>query len=90
MQGPSEFGVAGKLVNWDVSAQLPSIKVPTLTIGGTHDTLDPEHMKWMSTQLPKGSFLLCPKGSHMSMYDDQEVYFEGLIRFMKETDQAKK
>ena len=90
MQGPSEFGVAGKLVNWDVSAQLPSIKVPTLTIGGTHDTMDPEHMKWMSTQFPNGSFLLCPKGSHMSMYDDQQVYFEGLIRFMKETDQAKK
>jgi len=90
MQGPSEFGISGKLENWDVSAQLPQIKVPTLTIGGTFDTMDPEHMKWMSTQLPKGSFLLCPKGSHMSMYDDQEVYFEGLIRFMKETDQAKK
>jgi proline iminopeptidase len=89
MQGPSEFGIAGKLANWDISAQLPRIKVPTLTIGGTYDTMDPEHMKWMSTQFPKGEFLLCPKGSHMSMYDDQQIYFEGLIRFMKKTDQAK-
>jgi proline iminopeptidase len=86
MQGPSEFGIAGNLINWDVSKQLPQIKTPTLTIGGTYDTMDPEHMKWMSTQLQNGSFLLCPKGSHMSMYDDQQTYFTGLIKFLKKVD----
>ena len=89
MQGPSEFGVAGKLLNWDVKAQLPQIKTPALTIGGTHDTMDPEHMKWMSTQFPKGRFLLCPNGSHMSMYDDQKTYMQGLIQFMKDVDEGK-
>ncbi len=89
MQGPSEFGIAGKLTNWDVSNQLSQIKTPTLTIGGTHDTMDPEHMKWMSTQLPKGRFLLCPNGSHMSMYDDQQNYFNGLIQFVKDVDGGK-
>jgi proline iminopeptidase len=87
MQGPSEFGIAGKLVNWDVKAQLPQIKTPTLTIGGSFDTMDPAHMKWMSTQLPNGRFLLCANGSHMSMYDDQQTYMAGLIKFLKEVDQ---
>jgi proline iminopeptidase len=86
MQGPSEFGIGGNLTNWDVSKQLPQIKTPTLTIGGTHDTMDPEYMKWMSTQLPNGKFLLCPNGSHMSMYDDQPHYFPGLIQFIKEVN----
>ena len=86
MQGPSEFGVGGNLINWDVSKELPKIKTPTLTIGGTHDTMDPEHMKWMSTQVQKGRFLLCPNGSHMSMYDDQKNYFPGLIQFIKDVD----
>ena len=86
MQGPSEFGISGKLEKWDISKQLPSIKVPTLTIGGTYDTMDPEYMKWMSTQLPAGKFLLCPKGSHMSMYDDQAVYMKGVIGFIKEVN----
>ncbi|MBU9936999.1 MAG: proline iminopeptidase-family hydrolase, partial [Ferruginibacter sp.] len=54
MQGPSEFGIGGNLVNWDVSKELPKIKVPTLTIGGKYDTMDPEHMKWMSTQVQNG------------------------------------
>ena len=86
MQGPSEFGVGGNLVNWDVTKQLPTIKTPTLTIGGKHDTMDPEHMKWMSTQVQNGRFLLCPNGSHMAMYDDQKNYFPGLIQFMKDVD----
>ena len=83
MQGPSEFGISGRLTNWDVKAELPKITIPTLVIGAQHDTMDPEHMKWMSTQVKNGSFLLCPNGGHMAMYDDQETYFNGLIGFVK-------
>ena len=88
MQGPSEFGIAGNLINWDVTKQLPQIKTPTLTIGGTYDTMDPEHMKWMSTQVQHGRFLLCPNGSHMDMYDDQKNYFPGLIKFIKDVNEG--
>lgn len=83
MQGPSEFGISGKLEKWDRKADLPKIQVPTLVIGATHDTMDPKHMEWMASQFPKGKFLLCPNGSHMSMWDDQEHYFPGLIQFLK-------
>lgn len=88
MQGPSEFGVIGdaKLKNWDRKADLPKITVPTLTIGGAYDTMDPEHMEWMATQLPKGQYLHCPNGSHLAMYDDQEVYFKGLVDFILSVD----
>jgi proline iminopeptidase len=86
MQGPSEFGIAGNLVNWDVKGELSKIKTPTLTIGAKHDTMDPEHMKWMSTQVQNGRYLHCENGSHMSMYDDQKNYFPGLIKFIKDVD----
>ena len=86
MQGPSEFGIGGNLINWDVTKELPTIKTPTLTIGGKHDTMDPEHMKWISTQVQNGRSITCPNGSHMSMYDDQKNYFPGLIQFIKEVD----
>jgi proline iminopeptidase len=86
MQGPSEFGVAGRLAKWDRSKDLPQIKVPTLTIGGMHDTMDPEHMKWMASQVQKGRSLICPEGSHCSMWDDQPHYFPGLISFIKDVD----
>lgn len=88
MQGPSEFGIGGKLAVWDRKSDLSKILVPTLTIGAKYDTMDPEHMKWMSTQFPRGSYLYCPKGSHLSMYDDQKVYFDGLIRFIRDVDKG--
>ena len=84
MQGPSEFGISGKLEKWDVSTELKNIIVPTLVIGATHDTMDPKYMEWMSKEFPHGEFLLCPNGSHMCMYDDQIVFFDGLIRFLKQ------
>lgn len=86
MQGPSEFGVGGRLKNWDRKADLKNIIVPTLTIGGRFDTMDPEHMKWMSTQVQNGNYLYCPNGSHLAMYDDQQTYFDGLIKFIKAVD----
>lgn len=90
MQGPSEFGIGGRLANWDRRADLPTIKVPTLTVGAKYDTMDPEHMKWMSTQVQKGSYLYCPNGSHLSMWDDQQVFMNGVIDFIKDVDGKKK
>lgn len=86
MQGPSEFGIGGRLANWDRRADLPKIKVPTLTVGAKYDTMDPEHMKWMSTQVQNGTFLYCPNGSHLSMWDDQQVFMNGVISFIKKVD----
>lgn len=87
MQGPSELGLSGKLTNWDVSKELKNITVPTLVIGAKYDTMDPEYMKWMATQFPKGTYLYCANGSHMSMYDDQQTYMNGLIDFLKKADE---
>jgi len=86
MQGPSELGASGKLVNWDRSADLGKITAPTLVIGAQHDTMDPEHMKWMAKQIPRARFLYCPNGSHMAQYDDQQTYFAGLIDFIEDVD----
>ena len=82
MQGPSELGASGRLVDWDRSADLNRIAVPTLVIGAGHDTMDPAWMQAMSRRLPRGEYLYCPNGSHMAMYDDQDCYFAGLIRFL--------
>lgn len=86
MQGPSEFKVGGRLLTWDRKADLPKITVPTLTVGAKYDTMDPAHMEWMSKQLKNGKYLYCPNGSHLSMWDDQKIFMEGVIKFIKETD----
>ncbi|MGH8987857.1 MAG: proline iminopeptidase-family hydrolase [Acidimicrobiales bacterium] len=85
MQGPSELGMSSdaKLANWDRFADLASVDVPTLVIAARYDTMDPVYLEKMADVLPKGSYLYCPEGSHMAMYDDQEVYFAGLVHFLE-------
>jgi proline iminopeptidase len=84
MQGPSELGMSGSLLDWDRTEELSQIDVPTLVIGARHDTMDPAFMADMARRLPNGRYLHCPDGSHLAMYDDQETYFSGLIDFLLE------
>lgn len=90
MQGPSEFGISGKLENWDRKAALTTVTTPTLSIGAQYDTMNPKHMQWISTQVKNGSYLYCKNGSHFCFYDDQETYFKGLIAFLKAVDRGEK
>jgi proline iminopeptidase len=91
MQGPSEFGIRGEasLLTWDRSGDLGQITIPVLTIGGAHDTMDPEHMRAMADKFPNGSHVHCPTGSHMSFYDDQTTYFNGLIAWIKSVEEGR-
>jgi proline iminopeptidase len=88
MQGPSELGASGKLVNWDRTPDLERITVPTLVVGARYDTMDPKHMEMMAGKLQRGRYLLCPNGSHLAMYDDQKTYMEGVIRFLQDVDRG--
>src|SRR5262245_57345153 len=84
MQGPSELGASGKLVDWDRTADLARITVPTLVIGARHDTMDPDHLAWMAEAVANGQYLFCPNGSHLALYDDQQAYFDGLVQFVRD------
>jgi proline iminopeptidase len=90
MQGPSEFGISGRLVKWDVKSRLKEITVPTLMIGAKHDTMDPKAMEEQSKLVKNGSYLYCPNGSHLAMWDDQKVFMDGVIRFIKDVDTGTK
>ncbi|RYG03859.1 MAG: alpha/beta fold hydrolase [Chitinophagaceae bacterium] len=89
MQGPSEFGISGRLANWSVKDRLKEIRIPALMIGAKHDTMDPKAMEDQSKLVQKGRYLFCPDGSHLSMWDDQKVFMGGVISFIKDVDGGK-
>jgi proline iminopeptidase len=86
MQGPSELGTSGKLVNWDRTADLARITVPTLAVGARYDTMEPAQMQKVAQGVKKGRYLFCPNGSHFDMYDDQSAYMAGVIQFILDVD----
>jgi len=89
MQGPSEFGISGRLENWDIKDRLSEIEVPTLMIGAKYDTMDPKAMEEQSELVQNGSYLYCPNGSHLAMWDDQQVFMQGVISFVKKVNGQK-
>lgn len=82
MQGPSEFGISGLLATWDIKKRLHEITVPTLMIGAKYDTMDPKAMEEQSKMVQNGTYLYCPNGSHLAMWDDQKTYMNGVIQFI--------
>lgn len=86
MQGPSEMGASGRLANWDRFADLPKITVPTLVMGAKYDTMDPDYMKRMAAKMPHAEAWISGKGSHMTLYDDQQPYFAALTGFLKKQE----
>ena len=83
MQGPSEFVPGGILKGWSVWDRLKELEIPTLMVGAKYDTMDPAEMEEMSKLVQNGSYLYCPNGSHLAMWDDQEVFMNGVIDFIK-------
>ncbi|MFY0578632.1 proline iminopeptidase-family hydrolase [Cystobacter fuscus] len=63
MQGPSEMGASGILEKWDRTKDLPAITVPTLTIGGRYDTMDPKHMEWMASRCGGAATWTAPRAA---------------------------
>ena len=86
MQGPSEFGISGRLANWDIKHRLGEIRLPTLMIGAKHDTMDPKAMEEQSKMVKQGRYLFCPNGSHLAMWDDQKTFMDGVIKFIRDVD----
>jgi proline iminopeptidase len=89
MQGPSELGTSGKLVQWDRTADLGRIDVPTLAVGARYDTMEPAQMQKIAKGVKKGRYLFCPNGSHFDMYDDQSTYMTGVIQFIVDVDSGR-
>jgi proline iminopeptidase len=84
MQGPSEFTVTGSYKNWDRWADLHRIAAPTLLLVGRYDTMSVADIQRMGTLIPHARVVVCENGSHLSLYDDQQAYFEALIPFLRD------
>lgn len=81
VQGPNEFVVTGNFKNWNRWNDFAKIKVPTLVICGRHDTMNPKDIEKMGRLIPHARTKICENGSHLTMYDDQQNYFQAVHAF---------
>jgi len=72
----------------DALSVLESITVPTLFIGGQYDYIPPKYVetKYAMKNARKVTIYIAPNGSHRSMWDDTENYFNALRSFIEVTN----
>ncbi|MFB9769155.1 proline iminopeptidase [Lactiplantibacillus modestisalitolerans] len=72
--GPNEYCPTGTLADYDYTARLAEIKVPTLITSGTDDLCTPLVAKTMLDHLPNAQWHLFAHSRHMAFIDEPEAY----------------
>ena len=76
MWGPNEFTVTGTLKDWDVSARLGEIQVPTLITSGRHDECTPTLVEVLHRGIAGSEWVLFEESAHMPHFEETERYLE--------------
>lgn len=89
MQGPSEFTITGTLKQYEVTAFLPQIQVPTLVTVGEFDEVGPELVREHATQIPGARFELLAGSAHMTPWDARDPNVRVVREFLLGADSTR-
>jgi L-proline amide hydrolase len=84
MNGPTEFHVVGPLKDFDISARLGEIEVPTLLLSGRYDEVTPATVEQVHRALPRSEWVLLDESSHMAQAEQPEETFAAIRRFLRD------
>ena len=74
MNGPTEFDVIGLLREWDRTADLPGITVPTLVTCGRYDEITPACSETITRGLPDARMHVFEQSAHIAHLEEGEAY----------------
>jgi L-proline amide hydrolase len=82
MNGPSEFHVVGTIRDWDITARLGEIDVPTLLISGRHDEATPRIVGDIRDGIPNAEWLLFEESSHLPHVEEPDRFVAAVEGFL--------
>ncbi len=82
MWGPSEFCINGSLRDWDVTARLGEIRVPTLVIGGRFDHATPAITQALHRGIAGSRWVIFEHSGHLPHLEETESYLQVLDQFL--------
>ncbi|GHF24847.1 proline iminopeptidase [Kordiimonas sediminis] len=86
MWGPTEFFAPGTLKNYDVSARLENIAVPTLMVCGEYDEAAPKSCYKYAGMIKDSRTVIIPDAGHATMAENESLYIQTIRAFLKELD----
>lgn len=88
MNGPNEFTIIGNTRYWDVTDQLPKIRVPTLVTGGRYDEVTPKVARSIHKGIKGSKLVTFQKSSHLPMWEERKRYITTLRDFIDSVDKG--
>ncbi len=84
MNGPTEFDVIGLLREWDRTADLPRITVPTLVTCGRYDEITPACSETITAGIPDARMHVFEQSAHIAHLEEGEAYAALVEEFLSE------
>jgi proline iminopeptidase len=86
MQGANEFSCTGNLKNWDETARLKEIKIPSLYITGPGSETSPRATAICHKALPGSEMVIFEKSTHMAIYEEPDKYLRVVRDFISRSE----
>jgi proline iminopeptidase len=83
MFGPHFFNCSGNLRDWDRTADLPRLTVPTLVTSSEWDYVLPEYARLAHEHLPQSELVIFRNSGHMPFWDAADRYHPAVLGFLK-------
>ena len=84
MNGPNEFTIIGNWKDWDITARLREIKVPTLVTVGRYDEVTPKVAETIHKGIAGSKLVVFENSGHLTMWDEKENYLKTLREFLRD------
>jgi proline-specific peptidase len=88
MQGPNEFVITGTLKDWDITARLPEILVPTLITAGRHDEFTSRQAQVVRDGIAGSELVVFEESSHMQFAEEPERFRAVVGAFLDRFEQG--
>ncbi len=88
MNGPSEFHVVGVIKDWDVTACLGEINVPTLITTGRYDEATPLIGETMHKGIRGSKWVVFEESAHLAHAEEPERYMAVLADFLARVEMS--
>lgn len=90
MWGPSEFTCTGTLKDYDNTARLPEINVPTLFACGKYDEATPGTVAYLQSLVPGSELKVFNKSAHMIMLEQPKQFIKKIRNFLRKVEKKNK
>jgi proline iminopeptidase len=88
MNGPNEFTITGTIRDIDITGDLPSIRLPTLVLGGRYDEVTPEVAEQIRRGILGARRVEFQQSSHVAFWEERERFHDVVAEFLGSVDGA--